>query len=78
MGELDRYRTTLHVPTIVQVDRFDWVVVDRLMSGKRARVHPAERDATFRELVERGMSVSAAGEKCGLSGASIERMVVTA
>ena len=39
--------------------RFDWVVVERLLAGIPTPVHPDEREATVRELVRRGMSLTA-------------------
>lgn len=77
-GELDRYRPTLvrPAPACDQVDRFDWVVVERLLAGRAAEVHPAERDATVRELIARGMAPCRAGVLCGLSGATALRLAV--
>lgn len=49
------------------MSRFDWVVVERLMSGRPARVHPDERDATARELVRRGMGRYQARLACSLT-----------
>ena len=54
-----------------QVDRFDWVVVERLLAGRAAVVHPSEREATARELVRRGMDPSPAGYVCGMSGTTV-------
>lgn len=75
-GELDRYRPTLvrPAPACDQVDRFDWVVVERLLAGMAAKVHPAERDATVRELIRRGMPPTTAGIRCGMSGSTAMRM----
>lgn len=50
-----------------QVNRFDWVVVERLMRGEHVTVHPDERDATARELLNRGMPNHQVGEVCGMS-----------
>ena len=69
---LDRYELTRIVP---QVDRFDWVVVERLMSGQEAVVHPSERDATARELVRRGLPRYNAAELCGMSGKTLRQAV---
>lgn len=63
------------VRVVPQVDRFDWVVVDRLLSGKSAVVHPSERAATARELVRRGLSRYNAAELCGMSGKTLRQAV---
>ena len=47
--------------------RFDWVVVERLLAGIPTPVHPDERDATVRELVRRGMSLTAVATVQGWS-----------
>lgn len=47
--------------------RFDWVVVERLLAGIPTPVHPDERDATVRELVRRGMSLTAVARVQGWS-----------
>ena len=67
-GELDMYE---RVRGVDQVDRFDWVVVERLLAGRAAVVHPSEREATARELVRRGMDPSPAGYVCGMSGTTV-------
>ena len=67
-GELDMYE---RVKGVDQVDRFDWVVVERLLAGRAAVVHPSEREATARELVRRGMDPSPAGYVCGMSGTTV-------
>ena len=67
-GELDMYE---RVRGVDQVERFDWVVVERLLAGRAAVVHPSEREATVRELVRRGMDPSPAGYVCGMSGTTV-------
>lgn len=67
-GELDMYE---RVKGVDQVDRFDWVVVERLLAGRAAVVHPSEREATARELVRRGMDPYPAGYVCGMSGTTV-------
>lgn len=57
-----------------QIDRFDWVVVERLMAGRRAEVHPSERDATARELIRRGVPRYDAGLLCGMSGKTLKEV----
>ena len=47
--------------------RFDWVVVERLLAGIPTPVHPDEREATVRELVRRGMSLTAVANLQGWS-----------
>ena len=73
-GELDMYE---RVRGVDQVDRFDWVVVERLLAGRDAVVHPSEREATARELVRRGMDPYPAGEVCGMSGTSVRLVVAS-
>lgn len=55
--------------------RFDWVVVERLLAGIPTPVHPDEREATVRELVRRGMPPSAAADVCGMSYTSMAQVV---
>lgn len=63
------------VRVVPQVDRFDWVVVDRLLSGKAASVHPSERVATARELMRRGVGEHRAEQLCGVSRRKIRKQV---
>lgn len=75
-GGLDAYGAIRQV--VPQIDRFDWVVVDRLMGGRPATIHPTERDATARALIARGMSAYRVGELCGLSGSMVADLEVAA
>lgn len=53
------------------MSRFDRVVVERLLAGIPATVHPDEQEATARELVRRGMSRSAVHNLLGMSWATL-------
>ena len=61
-----------------QVEKFDWVVVERLLAGRDAVVHSAERDATARALLARGMKPHLVADACGMSSETANRMAVAA